>query len=131
MKLTAKFITLLVTMVTVLIAGCRTPVSTEPITGKQQTGVYQSGNFYANLDADSDTVFRTAIRALDDMGILRTGEVHGNDHITIYARQIGDKKLIVRIRQIAPSKSEVRIRAGILGNLPESQMIYAKIREAL
>ena len=131
MKLNAKFITLLATIITFLITGCRTPVSIEPITGQQQTGVYQAGYFYANLDADSDTVFRTAIRAMDDMGILRTGEVRGDDHITIYARQIGDTKLLVRIRQIAPNKSEVRIRVGVLGNLPESQMIYAKIREAL
>lgn len=131
MKLNAKFIALLATIVTFLITGCRTPVSTEPIAGKQQTGIYQSGNFYATLDADSDTVFRTAIRALDDMGVLRTGEMHADDHIMIFARQIGDTKLIVRVRQIAPNKSEVRIRVGVLGNLPESQMIYTKIRDAL
>ncbi|MGK0176627.1 MAG: hypothetical protein ACJAT5_000025 [Lentimonas sp.] len=131
MKVNAKFITLLATAVVFFTAGCRTPVAIDPMTGQQQTGVYQAGFFYATLDADADTVFRTAIRAMDRMGILRTGEVHGSDYITIHARQIGDKKILVRIRQIGTSKSEIRIRAGIIGNLPESQMIYAKVRDAL
>jgi hypothetical protein len=131
MKSNTKFITLLATTIVFFMAGCRTPVAIEPMAGQQQTGIYQAGYFYANLDADSDTVFRTAIRALDQMGVLRTGEVHGNDFITIYGRQVGDKKLLVRIRQIAPNKSEIRIRVGVIGNLPESQMIYAKIRDAL
>ena len=131
MKLNAKFITLLATIVVFSITGCRTPVAIEPMTGQQQTGVYQAGYFYATLDADSDTVFRSAIRSMDQMGLLRTGEIHGNDHTTIHARQVGDRKLLVRIRQIAPNKSEIRIRVGIVGNLPESQMVYAKIREAL
>ena len=131
MKLSTKFITLLITGTVILISGCRTPVAIDPMTGQQQTAVYQSGYYYATIDADSDTVFRTAIRAMDRMGILRTGEIHADDHITIQGRQVGDKKILVRIRQIAPNKSEVRIRVGIVGNLPESQMIYAKIRDAL
>ncbi len=131
MKVNLKIITLLATAIVFLMTGCRTSVSTDPITGQQQTAVYQAGYFYATLDADADTAFRTTIHALDRMGMLRTGENHGDDYINIYARQVGDKKVIVRIRQVAPSKSEIRIRAGIAGNLPESQMIYAKIREAL
>ena len=131
MKVNLKIITLLATAVVFFITGCRTSVSTNPITGKQQTATYQAGYFYATLDADADTAFRTSIRALDRMGMLRTGENHGTDYINIYARQVGDKKVIVRIRQIAPSKSEIRIRSGAVGNLPESQMIYAKIRDEL
>ena len=131
MKLNAKLTALLATIAIFLISGCRTPVAIEPMAGQQHTGTYQAGYFYATLDADSDAVFRTAIRALDQMGVLRTGEVHGNDFTTIHARQVGDKKLLVRIRQIAPSKSEVRIRVCLIGNLPESQLIYAKLRDAL
>ena len=131
MKVNVKLITLLATAIVFFTTGCRTPVAIDPMTGQQQTAVYQAGYFYATLEADADTVFRTSIRAMDDMGMLRTGENHGNDYINIFARQVGDKKVIVRIRQIAPNKSEIRIRAGVIGNLPESQMIYAKIRDAL
>ena len=131
MKNNAKIITLLATVIVSAFAGCRTPVAIEPMTGKQQTAIYQAGYFYAKLDVDSDTVFRTAIRAIDQMGILRTGEIHGNDYVTIHGRQIGDKKILVRIRPISSDQSEVRVRVGTIGNLPESQMIYAKIRDAL
>lgn len=131
MKVNTKLITLLATAVVFFIAGCRTPVATDPIAGQQRAAIYQAGYFYATLDADADQVFRTSIRAMDRMGILRTGEVHANDYITIYGRKVGDKKIIVRVRPISADKSEVRIRAGIIGNLPESQMIFAKIRDAL
>lgn len=131
MKVNLKLIALLATAAVFLITGCRTPVSTDPMAGQQPTATYQAGYFYATLDADADTVFRTAIRAMDRMGMLRTGENQAEDYITIFARKVGDKKVVVRIRQIAPNKSELRIRSGILGSLPESQTVYAKIRDAL
>ena len=131
MKVTAKLITLLLTATVFLATGCRTSVSTDPVIGKQDTAVYQAGYFYAYLEADADTVFRTSIRALDKMGILRTGEVHREEFVNIFGRKIGDQKITVRIRQIAPAKSEVRVRVGFIGNLPESQMIYTKIRDEL
>lgn len=131
MKVNLKLITLLTATVTLFATGCRTSVAIDPMTGQQQTATYQAGYFYAFLDADADTVFNTAIRAIDRMGILRTGELHEEESISIFARKVGDKKIAVRIRQVAPNKSEVRIRFGVVGNLPESQMIYAKIRDAL
>ena len=131
MKVNIKSIALLATFAVFSMAGCRTPVATDPMVGQQQTAVYQAGYFYATIDTDADTAFRTAIRTLDRMGMLRTGETHGDDYINIFARAVGDKKVIVRIRQIAPNKSEMRIRVGIIGNLPESQMIFAKIRDAI
>lgn len=112
-------------------SGCRTSVATDPMTGQQQTATYQAGYFYATVDADADTLFKTSIRTLDRMGILRTGEIHAGEYINVYGRKVGDKKIVVRIRQIAPNKSEMRIRVGLVGNLPESQMIYAKIRDEL
>ena len=65
------------------------------------------------------------------MGLLRTGELHKKDFIKIFARQVGDKQVVVRIQQIAAGESEIRIRVGTLGNLPQSQVIYAKIRDAM
>ncbi len=131
MKVNLRLITLIVAATLLFATGCRTSVSTDPMTGQQGTATYQAGYFYATLDADADTVFRTSIRAIDRMGMLRTGENKAEDYISIFARQVGDKKVVVRIRQIAPNKSEVRIRSGILGSLPESQIVYAKIRDAL
>jgi hypothetical protein len=130
MKLKATILSIL-TLTVVFFSGCTTPVAIDPMTGQQQTAKYQSGYFYAPIAADANAVFLTAIRAIDDMGLLRTGELHKKDYIKIFARQVGDKEVVVRIQQIAAGESEIRIRVGTLGELPQSQVIYAKIRDAM
>lgn len=119
-------------------AGCTTPVAIDPQTGQEQTAKYQGGNFYAPLDAEIGQVFRVAIRELDEMGYYRTGELHKENYIIIYARKVGDEK--VTVRAYYPSEnsklaetgtSAIRIRVGKLGNLAESQVIYARIRDSL
>lgn len=123
---------------TLIAAGCTTPVAIDPQSGQEQTAKYQAGYFYAPLDAEIKQVFRTAIRELDEMGYYRTGELHKEKYITIYARKVGDKKITVK--SYYPSKnsnmaeagtSALRIRVGRFGDLAESQKIYAAIRDAL
>lgn len=130
MKAKATILSIL-TLTVVFFSGCTTPVAIDPMTGQQQTAKYQGGYFYAPIAADTDEIFLTAIRAIDDMGLLRTGELHKKDYIKIYARQVGDKEVVVRIKQVAAGESEIRIRVGKLGDLPQSQIIYAKIRDAM
>ena len=130
MKAKATIFSLL-TLTLGFFSGCTTPVAIDPMTGQQQTANYQSGFFYGPISMDADQIFKVAIREIDKMGLLRTGELHKNSTITIYARQVGDEKIYIRIKQIAPGESELRIRVGMLGNLPQSQVIYAKIRDAL
>jgi hypothetical protein len=130
MKVKATILSLL-TLTVAFFSGCTTPVAIDPMTGQQQTAKYQAGYFYAPITEDADAIFMTAIRAIDDMGLLRTGEIHKKDYIKIYARMVGDKEVVVRIKQIAAGESEIRIRVGTMGDLPQSQVIYAKIRDAL
>ncbi|KRP36328.1 MAG: hypothetical protein ABS34_07915 [Opitutaceae bacterium BACL24 MAG-120322-bin51] len=121
----------ILTLTVVFFSGCTTPVAIDPMTGQQQTAEYRSGYFYAPIAADANDVFLTTIRAIDGMGLLRTGELHKKNYIKIFARQVGDKEVVVRIKQIAAGESEIRIRVGQLGDLPQSQVIYAKIRDAM
>ncbi|MFO8028053.1 MAG: DUF3568 family protein [Opitutales bacterium] len=123
---------------TLLAAGCTTPVAIDPQSGQDQAAKYQGGYFYGPLDADIREVFRTAIRELDEMGYYRTGELHEENYIKIYARNMNDDK--VTLRAFYPSensklpgggKSLLRIRVGAFGDLAESQKIYAAIRGAL
>ena len=130
MKVKATILSIL-TLTVVFFSGCTTPVAVDPMTGQQQTARYQSGFFYAPIAADANAVFLIAIRTIDGMGLLRTGELHKKDYIKIFARQVGDKEVVVRIQQIAAGESEIRIRVGTLGDLPQSQVIYAKIRDAM
>lgn len=119
-------------------AGCSTPVAINPASSQEPTARYQAGYFYAPLDADIHQVFKTAIRELDAMGYYRTGELHQENYIMIYARKVGDEKVTLRAYYPAPNAkiatagtSALRIRVGRFGDLPESQKIYARIRDAL
>lgn len=126
-------------LIILIAAGCTTPVAIDPQTGREQTAKYQAGYFYAPLDAEIDEVFRAAISELDAMGYYRTGELHQDKYSTIYARKVGDEK--VTVKSYYPAKhtemgktgapSSLRIRVGRFGDLPESQAIYARIRDAL
>ena len=112
-------------------SGCTTPVAIDPLTGQEQTAEYRVGTFYAPLDAPIGEIFRVAIREMDAMGYFRTGELHREDSISIYARTVGDKKVKVQAAQSEEGGSEIRIRIGRFGDLAESQTLYARIRNAL
>ncbi len=128
MKLTLQSI---VTIFVLILSGCTTPVAIDPLAGQEQTANYQAGTFYAPADAPIGQIFRVAIREMDEMGYFRTGELHKDDSITIYARTRGDKKVRVQAVVADEGGSEIRIRVGSLGDLAESQNIYARIRNAL
>jgi hypothetical protein len=130
MKAKASLLSLF-TLFMLVLGGCTTPVAIDPQTGVEQTARFVAGYFYGSLEADSDTIFRTTISKLDEHGYFRTGELHKNTYVTIYARKVGDQKVIARIRPLEPGLCELRIRIGNLGNLPESQFLYASIRDAL
>lgn len=112
-------------------SACTTPVAIDPLNNPQQIANFKAGYFYATLQADAATIFRTAINEMDELGYFRTGELHSNQAITILARKVGDQKVHVRIKQIEAEKVEIRIRIGILGSLAESQTLYEHIKDAL
>lgn len=128
----------LLALITLIVAGCSTPVAIDPLSGQEQSAKYQAGYFYAPLDAEIKQVFKTAISELDAMGYYRTGELHKDSYIIIYARKVGDEKVTVRAyypsansKIAASGTSAIRIRVGKFGDLAESQKIYARIRDAL
>ena len=130
--------TLLLALGLLVLGGCTTPVAIDPASGQNQTAEFKAGFFYGPLNAPIDEVFRVAIREMDEMGYFRTGELHRDTNITIYARKVGDEKVTVRTfvptsesDALPEGQSMLRIRVGTLGNLPESQAIYARVRDAL
>jgi hypothetical protein len=114
-----------------LFPACTTPVAIDPLNNPEQVADYKAGYFYATLENDAGSIFRTAINEMDELGYFRTGELHSSEAITILARKVGDQKVQVRIKQLAPEQVEIRIRIGVLGNLAESQTLYEHIKDAL
>ena len=129
-----SFITIL-SICAVIITGCTTQVVVDSMNGELKTAKYQAGFFTAPVDAPVDQIFKVAITAVDALGYFRTGELHKQSSVMIYARKVGDQKVTVRIGpptdEETTAQSEVRIRIGNLGNLAESQAIYDRIIESL
>lgn len=129
-----SFITIL-SICAVIITGCTTQVMVDSMNGELKTAKYQAGFFTAPVDAPVDQIFKVAITAVDALGYFRTGELHKQSSVMIYARKVGDQKVTVRIGpptdEETTAQSEVRIRIGNLGNLAESQAIYDRIIESL
>ena len=130
-----------VTLITLLaicasiFTGCTTPVAIDPLTQQEGLAEFRAGYFYAPIDAPIGQIFKASIRELDLLDYFRVGELHKDSSISIYSRNRRDEKVTVRIiTQTDPEvveQSEIRIRVGNLGNLAESQVIYARIRDAL
>jgi|TARA_E500000178_G_scaffold352108_1_gene414784 hypothetical protein len=132
MKFTKQLHLVLFGIATLFISGCETQVAIDPISGVEQTARYQAGFFFGVIEGELDPAFRTTIQTLDEQGYFRTGERHVETAVSIFARKIGDEKIVVRLKQTPEAgELEVRIRVGNMGNLAESQTIFAAIREAL
>jgi len=131
MKSNAAFPLILALLAALFGSACTTPVAVDPKSGQEQTARFTAGTFYGPVVEDVGPIFRVAIRELDRMGYFRTGELHRENSITIYARKVGDEKVRVKVVQLAPGEAELQIRVGRFGDLPESQKIYAAIREKL
>ena len=118
-----------------IFTACSTPVAIDPLTEQEGVAEFRAGYFYAPIDAPIGQIFKTSIRELDLLDYFRVGELHTDSTISIYSRNRRDDKVTVRIiTQTDPEveeQSEIRIRVGNLGNLAESQVIYARIRDAL
>ncbi len=126
------FLIALFSIATLFITGCETQVAIDPNTGVDQTARYQAGFFFGMVEGELADTFRTTIKTLDEMGYFRTGERHNKTNVNIYARKVGDEKIVLRLKE-TPEEGilEMRIRVGNLGNLAESQTIYAHVRDAL
>ena len=120
-----------------IFTSCTTPVAIDPLTNQEEQAEFRAGYFYAPIDAPIGQIFETTVkmRILEDLDYYRVGELHKDSSISIYSRNRRDDKVTVRIiPQTDPEvkeQSEIRIRVGIQGNLAESQVIYARIRDAL
>lgn len=106
-------------------------VTVNPKNDSSSTAKYQLNALITVFETDTDTAFRASIQALDILGYFRTGEKHNESEIFVFARKVGDEKIVVRITEISPEQSQVSVRIGTIGNMPESQVILAEIEDSI
>jgi hypothetical protein len=106
-------------------------LTVNPKNNSSTTAQYQLNALISVFETDTDTAFRASIQALDLLGYFRTGEIHGEIETSVFARKVGDEKIVVKIIKLSPEQSQVSIRVGMIGNLPESQVILAEIEDMI
>lgn len=119
--------------------GCNTVVGVDNSDTREAKFNNLTGTLVTRYNADIEAVFNATKRTFDQMpGTLRTGETDERGankelkSVTVFARTVGDLELKASIERVEEPETkavytQVSIKYGNFGNLPESQKIISKI----
>ena len=118
-----------------ILVACQS-VTVNPKNDSSSTAQYHLNTLVSVFETDTNSAFRASIQALDILGYFRTGEIRDenvNDTLqtSVFARKVGDEKIVIKITELSAEQSQISVRVGILGNMPESQVILAEIEDIL
>ena len=117
-------------LATFFLVACQS-VTVNPKNDSSSTARYQLNSLVSVFETNTDSAFRASIQALDLLGYFRTGEIRGELETSVFARKVGDVKIIVKITELSPEQSQISVRIGLVGNMPESQVILAEIEDMI
>ncbi|PHX79791.1 MAG: hypothetical protein CK541_03300 [Opitutia bacterium] len=123
--------------------GCSTQIGVDNTQNSEASFSNATGVLNTRYSADAEAVFNAVKRTIDAMpSTLRTGEtdVRGPNKellsVVVYVRTIGDLEIKITIEKTEDEVTkaiftQVQIKYGFFGNLPESQKIVSKITSNL
>ena len=117
-------------LATFFLVACQS-VTVNPKNVSSSTAKYQLNSLVSVFETDTDSAFRASIQALDLLGYFRTGELRDDLVTSVFARKVGDVKIVVKITELSPEQSQVSVRIGLVGDMPESQVILAEIEDMI
>lgn len=125
------------------LAGCATQIGVDNSQNREASFSNVTGVLTTRYTSDTEAVFNAVKRTIDAMpGTLRTGETDDRgpnkelNSVIVYARTIGDLEIKVTIEKAEDEQTkavftQVKIKYGAFGNLPESQQLVSKITSNL
>lgn len=135
--------TALALLAALFLAGCSTQIGVDNSQNREASYSNVSGVLTTRYTSDTEAVFNAVKRTIDAMpGTLRTGETDDRgankelNSVIVYARTIGDLEIKITIEKAEDPETkaaftQVRVKYGAFGNLPESQQIVSKITSNL
>jgi hypothetical protein len=123
--------------------GCSTQIGVDNSQNSEASFSNATGVLSTRYSADAEAVFNAVKRTIDAMpGTLRTGETDERGpnkellSVVAYARTIGDLEIKITIEKTEDEVTkavytQVEVKYGFFGNLPESQKIVSKITSNL
>lgn len=143
MTLTLDMKTALALLATLALAGCATQIGVDNSQHREASFSNVTGVLTTRYTSEPEAVFNAVKRTIDAMpGTLRTGETDSRgpnkelNSVIVFARTIGDLEIKITIEkaedeQTKAAFTQVRVKYGAFGNLPESQQIVSKITSNL
>ena len=135
--------TALALLATLLLAGCATQIGVDNSQNREASYSNVTGVLTTRYTSDTEAVFNAVKRTIDAMpGTLRTGETDDRgankelNSVVVYARTIGDLEIKITIEKAEDEQTkavftQVKVKYGAFGNLPESQQLVSKITSNL
>jgi hypothetical protein len=105
-------------------AGC-THVQVAPDT----LGEYKFGELQVWSDRDFATVYNATKAAFKDLKLFQTQDDRKVIEAEVRGRDNADTLVIVKIKEVAKSRTSVKIRYGLQGNLALAQKVYQSIQK--
>ena len=125
------------------LAGCATQIGVDNSQNREASFSNVTGVLTTRYTSDTEAVFNAVKRTIDAMpGTLRTGETDDRgankelNSVIVYARTIGDLEIKITIEKAEDPETkavftQVKVKYGAFGNLPESQQLVSKITSNL
>lgn len=113
-------------LVALLTAGC-TQVQLDPDT----RGEYKLGELQVFADRDFNTVYNAAKRGMADLKLFQTRDDRKVIEAELNGRDSADTLVIVKIKEVGPKRTSVKIRYGLTPDLPSAQRLYQAIEKHL
>jgi hypothetical protein len=135
--------TALALLATLLLSGCSTQIGVDNSQNREASFSNVTGVLTTRYTSDTEAVFNAVKRTIDAMpGTLRTGETDDRgankelNSVIVYARTIGDLEIKITIEKAEDPETkavftQVKVKYGAFGNLPESQQLVSKITSNL
>ena len=126
-----------------VLAGCSTQIGVDNSQNREASFSNVTGVLTTRYTSDTEAVFNAVKRTIDAMpGTLRTGETDDRgankelNSVVVYARTIGDLEIKITIEKAEDPETkavftQVKVKYGAFGNLPESQQLVSKITSNL
>jgi len=95
--------------------------------GAAGTIAYVRGDLEAVESHSLDTVYKAAVKAVEELELNVISKTKDALTATIYCRDAQDKKINITLRRTAEQTTKISIRIGTFGDETKSRLIYKKI----
>ena len=110
-----------------LLSACTTAVQVTPSTA----GTYELGTLQVIAEANVDKVYIASKAGIKEDNLFLTGDDWRGTTAPLKARDEVDTSVTVKLKQIEPGRTSVRIRYGLTGDLHQAQNLYSRISKKL